>query len=86
MKMCNDRSRVLFTLSFNRWPLCLQACNQLEIAAHIEMMATMLKRDVVAIMKVALAGTETSRFTDVMEAAFMDNSKLPQQVTRYSTI
>ena len=56
----------------------LQACNQLEIAAHIEMTATMLKRDALAIMKAALAGTETSRFTDVLEAAFVDDSKLPQ--------
>ena len=41
------------------------------------MMATMLKRDAVAIMKAALTGTETSRFTDVLEATFIDDSKLP---------
>ena len=43
------------------------------------MTATMLKRDAVAIMKAALAGTKTSRFTDVMEAAFIDETRLPQQ-------
>ena len=42
------------------------------------MTAMMLKRDAVAIMKAALAGTETSRFTDVLEATFIDDSKLPQ--------
>ena len=39
----------------------------------------MLKRDAVAIMKAALAGTKTSRFTDIMEAAFIDKTRLPQQ-------
>ena len=38
----------------------------------------MLKRDAVAIMKAAFARTETSRFIDVLEAAFIDDSKLPQ--------
>ena len=43
------------------------------------MTATMLKRDAVAIMKATLAGSKTSRFTDVMEAAFINETKLPQQ-------
>ena len=42
------------------------------------MTATMLKRDAVTIIKAALTGTETSRFTDVLEVAFIDDSKLPQ--------
>ena len=42
------------------------------------MMATMLKRDAVAIMRATLAGTETSQFTDVLETAFVYDTKLPQ--------
>ena len=50
-----------------------QACNQLEIATHIEITTSMLCRDAVGIMKAALAGTKTTRFTDVMEAAFVED-------------
>ena len=48
----------------------LQACNQLEIATHIEMVAAMLKFDAARLMKAALAGTATKRFTDVIQGAF----------------
>ena len=58
----------------------MKACNQLEIATHIEMTTTMLKRNAVAIMKAALTGTDMSQFTDVIEAAFVDDTKLLQQV------
>ena len=47
-----------------------QACNQLEIATHIEMTASLLQHDANNIIKTALAGTQTKKFTDVMEAAF----------------
>ena len=45
-----------YNLSFS---LMFQACNQLEIATHIEMVASMLRRDAVKLIKAALAGTKT---------------------------
>ena len=43
----------------------------MELATHIEMTASMLRRDAAMIMKTALAGTRTSRLVDVIEAAFV---------------
>ena len=48
----------------------IQACNQLELASHIEMTASLLRLNTVRLMKGVLAGTATQRFQDVMEAAF----------------
>ena len=47
-----------------------QAFNQLEIATHVEMVASLLRRDSCRSIKTVLAGTATSRFTDVIESAF----------------
>ena len=44
------------------------------------MTAIMLKRDAVTIMKAALAGTKMSKFMDIMEAAFVDETKMPSQM------
>ena len=48
----------------------LQALNQLEIATHIERTALTMRLDSIRTLKSALAGTATSKFTDVMEAVF----------------
>ena len=48
----------------------LQAFNQLEIATHIEMVASKLCRDATRIIKTVLAGTATEKLTNVLEAAF----------------
>ena len=48
----------------------LQAFNQLEIATHIEMVASKLRRDATRIIKTVLAGTATEKLTNVLEAAF----------------
>ena len=48
----------------------LQAFNQLEIATHIEMVASMLRRDATRIIKTVLAGTGTEKLTNVLEATF----------------
>ena len=58
-----------------------QACNQLEIATHIEMVASMLRRDAVKLIKVALAGTKTERFVGVIEAAFVEEGVAAAIVT-----
>ena len=47
-----------------------QVFNQLEIATHVEMVASLLRRDFCRIIKTVLAGTTTSRFTDVIKSAF----------------
>ena len=51
----------------------LQACNQLELATHIEVTASLLRKDAIAIIKTALAGTQTERFVNVIEAAFVSD-------------
>ena len=58
-----------------------QACNQLEIATHIEMVASMLRRDAVKLIKVALAGTKTERFVNVIEAAFVEEGVAATTIT-----
>ena len=58
-----------------------QACNQLEIATHIEMVASMLRRDAVKLIKVALVGTKTERFVGVIEAAFVEEGVAAAIVT-----
>ena len=50
--------------------ISFQAFNQLEIATHVEMVASLLRRDSCRIIKTVLAGTTTSCFTDVIESAF----------------
>ena len=50
--------------------LHFQACNQLELACHIEMTASRLHLDAVRLIKTVLAGTATKNFTDVLEATF----------------
>ena len=47
-----------------------QAFNQLEIAMHVEMVASMLHHDAMWITQCALAGTATKKCLDVLEAAF----------------
>ena len=58
-----------------------QACNQLEIATHIEMVASMLRRDAVKLIKVALVGTKTERFVNVIEAAFVEEGITATTIT-----
>ena len=50
----------------------LQACNQLEIACHVEQTALNLQWDAVHVMKAALVGTATTKFLDVLEFAFRE--------------
>ena len=47
-----------------------QACNQLEIACLVKQTALNLRWDAVKVMKAALTGTATTKFVDVLEAAF----------------
>ena len=56
---------IFYYFSYN-----LQALNQLEIATHIERTALAMRLDSICTLKSALAGTATSKFTDVMEAVF----------------
>ena len=51
-------------------PLNFQACNQLEVATHIEMVASILRFDAARLMKTALAGTSTEKFTNIIQGAF----------------
>ena len=53
----------------------LQACNQLELATHIEMTASLLHQDAIAVIKTALAGTQTDRLVNILEAAFVGEEK-----------
>ena len=48
----------------------LQACNQLELATHIEMLASLLRLNAIKTMKSILAGTAANKLQDVLEAAF----------------
>ena len=50
--------------------LSLQSLNQLEIAAHIERTAINMRIDSIRTLKSALAGTATTKLTDVLEAVF----------------
>ena len=56
--------------SFNTCSLFFKACNQLELATHVEMTASLLRLDAIHLTKGVLTGTATKRFQDVMEAAF----------------
>ena len=58
----------------------MQACNQLELATHIEMTASLLHQDAIAVIKVALASTHTDRLVNVLEAAFIgeESKSAPQ--------
>ena len=47
-----------------------QSLNQLEIAAHIERTAINMRIDSIRTLRSALAGTATSKLTDVLEAVF----------------
>ena len=47
-----------------------QSLNQLEIAAHIERTVINMRIDSIRTLKSALAGTATSKLTDVLEAVF----------------
>ena len=51
----------------------LQACNQLELAAHIEMTASLLCKNAVAVIKTALARTQTECLVKVLEAEFVSD-------------
>ena len=56
-----------------------QALNQLEIATHIEKTAITMHLDSIRTIKCALAGTATSKFTDVLEAVFgIDEEEVPE--------
>ena len=52
--------------------LIFQACNQLELATHIEMSASLLCLNAIRLMKGVLAGTKTKKLQDVLEAAFCE--------------
>ena len=52
--------------------LIFQACNQLELATHIEMSASLLRLNAIRLMKGVLTGTETKKLQDVLEAAFCE--------------
>ena len=54
----------------------LQACNQLELATHIEMTASLLHQDAIVVIKTALAGTQTDRLVNILEAGFVGEEKL----------
>ena len=47
-----------------------QSLNQLEIVAHIERTAINMRIDSIRTLRSALAGTATSKLTDVLEAVF----------------
>ena len=47
-----------------------QAFNQLEIATHVEMVASLLCHDAIRLIKTVLAGTVTAHFTDVIKGVF----------------
>ena len=47
-----------------------QACHQLQIATYIEKTALMVREDAVRTMLVALTGTATTKFTEMMEGVF----------------
>ena len=53
----------------------LQACNQLELATHIEMTASLLHQDAITVIKTALAGTQTDHLVNILEAAFVGEEK-----------
>ena len=53
----------------------MQACNQLELATHIEMTASLLRQDAIAVIKTALAGTQTDRLVNILKAAFVCEEK-----------
>ena len=53
----------------------LQACNQLELATHIEMSASLLRLNVIKTMKSVLAGTTANKLQDVLEVAFGGEDK-----------
>ena len=60
----------------------LQALNQLEIAAYIERTAINMRIDSLRTVRVSLAGTATSKFTDVLEAVFgVDEEMAPELET-----
>ena len=52
--------------------LIFYACNQLELATHIEMSASLLRLNAIRLMKGVLAGTKTKKLQDVLEAAFCE--------------
>ena len=47
-----------------------QAFNQLEIATHVEMVASLLCRDACRLIKTTLAGLAAGKVVDIVEAAF----------------
>ena len=51
--------------------LIFQACNQLELATHIEMSASLLRFNAIHLVKGVLARTETKKLQDVLEAALL---------------
>ena len=55
--------------------LYFQSLNQLEIAAHIERTAINMRIDSIRTIKSALAGTATTKLTDVLEAVFRVNEE-----------
>ena len=70
-------------ISFNSFFLIsinlLQAFNQLKIAMHMEMVASVLRHDAVKMIKTVLAGTATGHFTDVIETAFSEDEPVELQ-------
>ena len=53
----------------------LQACNQLELATHIEMTASLLRQDAIVVIKTALASTQTNCLVNILKAAFVGEEK-----------
>ena len=64
----------------------LQACNQLELATHIEITASLLCKDAVAVIKTALAGTQTEHLINVLEAAFIGDEVKIETVAEGDTL
>ena len=60
--------------------LSLQSLNQLEIAAHIERTAINMRIDAIRTLKSALAGTATTKLTDVLEAVFGVSEEYPPEM------
>ena len=73
-----DSSLQLFNSQFLTNSSSFQSLNQLEIATHIERTEITMRLDAVRTMKCALAGTATTKFTDILEAVFgIDEEEVP---------
>ena len=73
-----DSSLFHFSSQFLTNSSSFQSLNQLEIATHIEKTAITMRLDAIRTIKCALAGTATTKFTDILEAVFgIDEEEVP---------